>query len=428
MTFTSESLRELVRDTVLATGFVRGTFCGAIRGAASEWVRITIRPLMLRDEPHLQFSYFDGRKDFARNIPLPEASPTLDDVLAIGYSGIHLETETEEIDLRTSKKGKVFVGRKKVRREAAAEPHNRVKDVPLPEGRADRLLEVMGIAAADGRVKPTMRAKFTQINEFLKHLAHTLDDAKLKSLGRPLEILDCGCGSSYLTLAAHHWLNDVQKVPARLIGVDVNDDLIRKSVQRAEMIGAADVAFACGRIESVDAKPDIVFALHACDTATDDALARAVAAEAKLILSVPCCHHHLNEQIRTGEDAGATQNTRTGEDAGATQYELHTGEDAGATILRPILRHGILQQRIADLATDAFRALTLRIMGYRAEVVEFTSPEHTARNLMIRAVRGAPAGEETFIREYQDMKRFWNATPYIETALGDEFRKLICRP
>jgi len=393
MTFTSESLRELVRETVLGSGFLRGTFGGAIRGIAAPWVRVAIRPLMLRGEPHLQFSQFDGRKDFARNVPIASAGLALDEVLASGYSGIHLESESEDIDLRTSKKGKVFVGRKPVRREAAAEPHNRVKDVPLPEGRADRVLEVMGIAAADGRVKPTMRAKFTQINEFLKHLVHMLDDAGLKSLGRPLEILDCGCGSSYLTLAAHHYLNDVLAIPAMLIGVDVNEDLIRKSVQRAERLGAADLNFTCGPIGTVAAQPDIVFALHACDTATDDALARAVASEAKVILAVPCCHHHLNDRI-------------------------------AADVLRPILRHGILHQRAADLATDAFRALALRIAGYRTEVVEFTSPEHTARNLMIRAVRGAPVGEAAFVREYQDMKQFWNATPHIEAALGAPFQRI----
>ena len=119
-----------------------------------------------------------------------------------------------------------------------------------------------------------------------------------------------------------------------------------------------------------------------------------MSAEAKLILSVPCCHHHLNEQIQSD-------------------------------VLRPILRHGILLQRAADLATDAFRALALRIMGYRTEVVEFTSPEHTARNLMIRAVRGTPVGAAAFVREYQDMKRFWNATPFIETALGEPFQRML---
>jgi SAM-dependent methyltransferase len=400
MIVTSDSLRQLVRDTVLAANFRRATFGGASRGIPSSWVRVTVRPLVLRGEPHRQFSFFDGRKDFARNLPLHEIDAPLSEVLAVGYSGIHLETETEEIDIRTSKKGKVFIGRKAATREAAAEPHNRVKDVPLPEGRANRLLEVLGIATADGGIRPTMRAKFTQINEFLKHLKHTLDEAGLRVLGRPIEILDCGCGSSYLTLAAHQYLNDVLAIPARIVGVDVNDEVIRKSVRRAEQIGTIGLNFTCGRIEEIEAKPDIVFALHACDTATDDALARAVASEAKLLLSVPCCHHHLNDAIRP---------------------------DADAAVLRPLLRHGILQQRAADLVTDAFRALALRIMGYRTDVVEFTSPEHTARNLMIRAVRGVPIGEPQFVHEYRALKRFWNVTPYIETALGEPFRMALER-
>jgi|GEM_PF-64401 len=474
MTFPSESFREFVAGVVLGPGFRRGTFAGAIRGTPSGWVRVTVRPLALRGEPHLQFTYFDGRKDIAKNVPLSEVAPVLDAVLAAGHSGIHLETATEEIDLRTSKKGKVFVGRKAATREVEVQPHNRVKEVPLPEGHADRLLEVMGIATPEGRIKPTMRAKFTQINEFLKHLAHLLDSAGLKGLGRTLEILDCGCGSSYLTLAAHHYLNDVLAIPARLIGVDVNEEVIRKSVQRAERLDATNLNFTCGPIHDVDMNPDIVFALHACDTATDQALARAVTAEAKLILSVPCCHHHLNEQFRSlvtpassrcgvapapgvapassrcgvapassrcgvapapgvapassrcgvapaSSRCGGTNPFTSESDAAGRR----TGEDAGPTQLRPILRHGILRERAADLATDAFRALALRIMGYRTEVVEFTSPEHTARNLMIRAVRGAPAGEAAFLREYQDMKRFWNATPYIEAALGEPFLRML---
>lgn len=382
----------MVTDAVLALGFRRATFGGAIRGnTSSEWVRVVLRPVELRGERHVQFSYFNGKKDFAKNFALGEVEAPLNELLEIGYAGIHLETGAEEIDIRTTKKGKVFIGRKPTKEHvAAAEPHNRIKDVPLPEGRADKLLEVMGIATADGRVRPTMRAKFTQINEFLKHLMHVLDDAGLRSLGRPLEILDCGCGSSYLTLAAHHYLNDVLALPARIIGVDVNEELIRKSTERAEKLGTVGLNFECARIGSFEAKPDIVFALHACDTATDDAIAQTIANGAKLLLSVPCCHHHLNDSIRA---------------------------DGPTEVLRAVLRHGILQQRTADLVTDAFRALALRIMGYRTDVVEFVSPEHTARNLMIRAVGGLPVGDPAFVNEYREMKRFWNVTPYIETSL-----------
>ena len=392
MSLDRNSLRQLIVEAVLAPDFRRATFGGAARGnAASTWVRVALRPLELRGQPHLQFTYFDGKKDFARNFPRVEVEAKLNELVEIGYAGIHLETATEEIDVRTTKKGKVFVGRKQTKEHAGAtEPHNRVKDVPLPEGRANRLLEVMSIATADGRIRPTMRAKFTQINEFLKQLMHVFDDAGLRDLGRPLEILDCGCGSSYLTLAAHHYLNDVLAIPARIIGVDVNEELIRKSTARAEQIGAIGLNFACGRIGSHDSKPDIVFALHACDTATDDAIAQTIASGAKLLLSVPCCHHNLNDAIRA---------------------------DGEADVLRPMLRHGILQQRTADLVTDAFRALVLRIMGYRTDVVEFVSPEHTARNLMIRAVGGLPVSDPAFVREYEAMKRFWNVTPYLERMI-----------
>ncbi|MBY0514506.1 MAG: SAM-dependent methyltransferase, partial [Gemmataceae bacterium] len=278
------------------------------------------------------------------------------------------------------------------------ESHNRVKDVPLPEGEADHLLEVMGISGPDGRVRPTMRAKFNQINEFLKQIAHTLDDAKLNNLGREIRILDCGCGSSYLTLAAHHYLNDVLQIPTQILGVDVNDEVIRASVERADRLGANGLFFECRKIGTADVDADIVLALHACDTATDDAIAQAVRSEARLLLSVPCCHHDLNKVLTAG---------------------------GPSEVLRPMLRHGILLQRTADLVTDAFRALALRIMGYRTDVVEFVGTEHTPRNLMIRAVRGPAPGDAAHVAEYVELKRFWRVTPYIEKVLGEPFQNLV---
>ena len=158
------------------------------------------------------------------------------------------------------------------------------------------------------------------------------------------------------------------------------------------------LAFSCGRIREITAKPDIVLALHACDTATDDAIAQAIQCEAKLLLCVPCCHQNLNKSVRAEGDA---------------------------SVLRSMLRQGILRQRTADIVTDAFRAQALRIMGYRTDVVEFVTTEHTARNLLIRAVRGSPRGEEADIHEYLAMRRFWAVTPYIEKLLGEPFLHLL---
>jgi SAM-dependent methyltransferase len=382
------NLPELVRTTILHAGFRRATFGGTPRSKIPcPWVRVLVRPLLLRGESHWQFSYYDERKHIAKNFPAGELDGKIAQLLVYQFAGIHLETTEESIDIRTTKKGQVNVGRKKVANAGAAEEsHNRVKDVPLPEGKADPLLETMGILAADGKVKAGMRAKYTQVNEFLKQLKHALADAELLNLGRELVILDCGCGSSYLTLAAHHYLNDVLNVPAKLLGIDVNEEVIRKSTAKAHTLGAGDVVFQLGRIGSVDVQPDVVLALHACDTATDDALIQAVKSGAKLILSVPCCHRHLNKQIESA-------------------------------VLKPMLRHGILRERTADILTDSFRALLLRIAGYRTDVFEFISSEATARNLMIRAVHGAPVNDPAFVKEYEELKSFWGVTPYLDGRL-----------
>ncbi|MCU0702799.1 MAG: SAM-dependent methyltransferase [Fimbriiglobus sp.] len=381
----------VIRPAVLSADFRRATFGGPRRNSAPcPWVKVAIRSIPLRGVPHLQFSYFDERKNVTRNIPLTDASPALDELIAWAFGNIHITTAAEEIDLQISKKGKVLVRTKPVAVPTEVPiAHNRTKDHPLPEGKADRLLEVMGVMSAGGQVRATMRAKFTQINEFLRQLRHTLETAELLGLDRPLEILDCGCGSSHLTLAAHHYLNEILGVPARLIGVDVNQEVIRKSAAKAGKLGAA-INFQVNPIAAAEAKPDVVLALHACDTATDDAIARAVLSGAKVLLCVPCCHHHLNTQLKA---------------------------NGPAEVLRPLLRHGLLLQRSADLLTDALRALLLRIQGYKTDVVEFVGSEHTARNLMIRAVKGEAPNDPRFVREYRELKSFLGVEPYLEAMI-----------
>jgi SAM-dependent methyltransferase len=399
----ADQCRTLVQDTLLGPVFCRATFGGTIHHNRScPWVKVVVRPVELRGERHLQFAWFDGRKTLTRNYLPQETLVPLEELLAVGFASVHLSTRGEEIDIRLTRKGRLLLGRRAGNNPIAApdtgNAHNRIKEVPLPEGRADSLLEAMGIVTREGRVRPTMRPKYTQINEFLKHLVHVLEDAGLAAPGRVVEILDCGCGSSYLTLAVHHYLNDVLQIPARILGVDVNDEVIRKSVTRADRLGTEGISFTCARIGAVDIRADIVLALHACDTATDEALAQAVRSEARLILSVPCCHHNLNRTLRP---RGQTE------------------------VLRPLFRHGILRERMADLVTDAFRALALRILGYRTEVVEFVSLEHTARNVMIRAVRGPSLGVASLIAEYREMRQFFGVTPAIERMLGESFQQLV---
>jgi SAM-dependent methyltransferase len=388
---------DLIRAALASPGFVRAVFAGPPRrDRSARWTRVTVRPVATERGRSFQFEYFDDRQAFARNADDP--AEALREVLAVGFANAHLFDGQEEIEIRTSKKGKVLVARRTAAKPSVPAEHNRAKDHPLPEGLPDRLLETMGIATPDGRVRASHRDKFTQINEFLKLFAHALEPSGLAALERPLSILDAGCGSSHLTLAVHHYLNDVLRRPAEILGVDVNDAVIRKSVERAEALGAAGLSFACGPIGSIESKADIVIALHACDTATDDALAQAVRSDAKLVLAVPCCHKHLNRQLKP---AGPSE------------------------LLRPLLRHGILRERTADILTDAFRALALRIVGYRAEVMEFVNLEHTARNVLIRAVRIPDGDVSEFAKEYRELKRFWSVTPYLEGVFGERFRGLV---
>jgi len=394
-------IRELIINTVRAADFVRATWSGAARLLPTRWIRVQARPVLVRRQRQLQFSYFDGKATVVKNVSPDAVCSCLDVVLSHGFSGVHLETVGEEIDIRHSKKGRVSLSRR-TRPASASAPdlsHNRSKQLPIPEGRADRFLEVLGISTASGQIRPRMRAKYTQINQFLLQLETAIADAGLTHRERPLQILDCGCGLSYLTLAAHHYLNDILKIPASIVGIDVNETLIRKSWERSHQIGAMGLSFRCGRIGTIDQSVDIVLALHACDTATDDALAQAIRSQASLILSVPCCHRHLNRQL--------------------TSKRLE---------LRPLLRHGIIQQRLADLLTDSFRALALRILGYRTDILEFVSQEHTARNIMIRAIRGPKRGDPGFVAEYRQLREFWQVTPYLERVFGADFRSLLQNP
>ncbi|MGL4420177.1 MAG: methyltransferase, partial [Gemmataceae bacterium] len=359
--------------------------------------RIIIRPIELRGERQWQFQMYSDRQCHTKNYPAPKLDTALKPFVDFGYSAWRLEVGIVGTDLRLTRKGQLTVGQSKLATATSGiATHNRSKDVPIPEGRADTLLEALGIMTAAGMIRASMRAKYTQINEFLKHLDHAL--AEIDTLNRsPLRILDCGCGSSRLTLAAHHYLNHIQNRPAELLGVDVNPAVIAASAARAEELGAEGIQFACATIARTAVAPDIVFSLHACDTATDDALALAVEQQAALILSVPCCHKNLNQQLSLS---------------------------SAAAVMAPLLRHGLFHERQADLLTDTFRALALQIMGYKVRIVEFTSPEHTARNVMLRATRSLT--DTTKARqEYIALKAFWGVSPYIETALGASFRERL---
>lgn len=384
----AEDFRQVLREVVLdADHFVGATFSGQQRSQQVPWKKVTLRPIQLRGQYHLQFSYFDGRQDVTQNYRGEEARQELDKLLDTAFNNFHMRTTQGDIQVRITKKGKVMMHRSDECRQPPNLTHDRRKQQPLADGEPNPFLEMVGIMSADGRVKAHMQSKFRQINEFLRLVNETADLETWADDG--LYMVDCGCGNAYLTFAVFYYLNEVLGIPTALTGVDVRDDLLRNHVAVSDRMGWTGLEFQVSTIIDFQPThvPDIVLALHACDTATDEALAQAIRWGAKLIFSVPCCHHHLQQQMTTIEP------------------------------FEPVLRHGILKERLGDILTDALRAQILRIAGYKTQVIEFVSTEHTAKNLMIRAVIGGndPQARE----EYEALTSLWQVKPYLETLLAD---------
>lgn len=383
-----EQVKRLVLDEQV---FVRLTMKGQIREAVMPWRQVIVRPVLIKKARYLQFSYFNQKQDITRNYRGSEASQKLDELLALSFNSLVVQSTAEDLRVQITNKGKAILHRSKAT-TTSREPqlaHDLRKKLLLPADKPDSFLQATGIMDEQGRVRPSMQGKFSQINEFLKLLEHTGELERFEKT--PVNILDCGCGSAYLSFAAYHYLNDVRGIPARLTGIDTNETLIQKDNRQSEELGFSQACFQKSAIIDYvpQEPPDIVLALHACDTATDEAIYQGIVSQSRLIMCAPCCHHHLQRQL------------------GAVKP------------FTPIFQDGILKQRLSDILTDEFRALALRIMGYKTDVVEFVSTEHTDKNLMIRAVKRTLRDKARYIQEYLDLKKFWAVTPYIETLLGE---------
>jgi len=385
-----EQIKRLVLDEQV---FVRFTIKGRNRDADTSWRQVIVRPVLIKNERYLQFSYFNQKQDITKNYRGSQASQKLDEILALPFNSLVVQSTLEDLSVQITPKGNVILHRDKAAkgRRVPQLAHDVSKKLLLPADKPDSFLQATGIMDEQGRVRPSMQGKFSQINEFLKLLEHTGELERFDTT--PVHILDCGCGSAYLSFAAYHYLNNVRGIPAHLTGIDTNATLIQKDNRQSEELGFSDACFQKSSIIDYVPKelPDIVLALHACDTATDEAMYQGIVSQSRLIMCAPCCHHHL-------------------------QRQLHPVKP-----FTPVFQDGILEQRLSDILTDTFRALILRIMGYKTDVVEFVSPEHTDKNLMIRAVMHTQRDKARYLQEYLDLKTYWGVTPYLETLLDERF-------
>ena len=363
--------------------------------------RSSLRPLQLKGVRQFQLETSEGGRVAVRNLEALEAVPAVDRLLAqTGARELHLVTASGDLHIRVTRKGKTLVSRSKpLTREVEEAPaHDHVKRQPLQSFDAGAFLRVTGISDVDGNIKPSMRGKYDQINEFLRLFDVIV--AERPEAGTPLFLADCGCGKAYLTFAAYFYLSRRYELDVQVRGIERNVELVETVRRMAEDLGVSkDVQFLAEDLATchlVD-RPEIVMSLHACDTATDEALARAVEWGSRVILCAPCCQHELQGEMNDGGP------------------------------MRAVVRHGILRERLADILADTFRAQILRILGFRVNVMEFVSPEATARNLMLRAEYAVKPGQQQAVGEYIELRDLWQVKPYLETRLAARLEKHLSR-
>ena len=410
------ALKEEIRARVLGDGFMKIVQTVRRNG---KLFKIAMRPVAIGGEKRFQAEMTDDGQVRVKNFDANGAAEGLEEIIAQrGARELHLMTASGDLHVRVTKKGHVLISRSaEMARVAKVMPHDREKKTPLAELDSPALLKALGLADGEGKIRASMRGKYDQVNEFLKIVGDVLSGEKGRAA--PFTVVDCGCGKSYLTLALYFYLTQgLGFKDVRVMGIDRRADVIAAS---RKIAAALDVV---GRVTFVEAdlgdkgfggpnvfqgldgpdspKADMVVSLHACDTATDEALARGVEWKARYILSAPCCQHELQKTI------GKT---------GANAEKMFAG----------LLRQGILRERLCDLLTDTFRALILRILGYRTQVVEFVSPDATARNILLRAEYGVKSGQPQPVSEYLELRDGWGVTPWLETRLAEILSKHLSR-
>lgn len=386
-----DSFSEFEELFAKAETLVRVVLSGRRRNMQTPNERIDIRPVSLKDGLALQISHSDGRQMTSKNYAPAEAP--FAELLRAGFANVLLEHTQGSISLRITKKGEPLVHREYSVREQDLS-HDRSKARLLDP--SDPFLIAVGISDSSGQLKPSKMDKYRQVEEFLRLLMPTLSSAisaghiHQPTPANPLTIVDLGCGHAYLTFAAHQYLRS-QEMPVKVIGIDIRTAARDRNNEIAAQLGISDsIEFLAEEISETTLKSaDISIALHACDTATDDAIAWTINSGARLALIAPCCHHDMQAQMNEIPEP----------------WSLLT-------------RNGIMKERLGDLLTDALRMQIMKIRGYRVEAIEFIGGEHTPRNLMIRAVKTgaiADAGEE---QKYEQMLALWKVKPALAALVS----------
>lgn len=351
--------------------------------------KIVIRLMMLQNQFQYQIEKFTERQAFHINIEESDLYETLNTYFGTEYLQLSAWTKEWEYQGKISKKGKLLMNRRKSEKEQTVRRgNNREKQYCISEGKAIPPLVDMGIFSKEGKVIHSQYDKYRQINRFLELVEDELEELP----NEPLNIIDFGCGKSYLTFLLYYYLVEVKHMDVRITGLDLKADVIKRCQQTAQKYGYENLRFEQGDIQGYEQSEPVhmVITLHACDTATDYAIYNAIRWNAKVILSVPCCQHELNGQMRDNH--------------------------------LPILsRYGIIKERTSALMTDAIRGNLLEYSGYRTQLVEFIDMEHSPKNILIRAVKTKlpETKRKKALQEIEEIREMFGFNPTLYRLLTE---------
>lgn len=385
---------KLLEEIIFSDEIIYGVLSNLRKKDEDSFNKVTIKPVLIREEIKLQFAYEYKNKVLHKNLDASESIKEIENLLIQSFRQGVIFTREADYQILINKKGKASILKKKPTKEKADLSHNRKKSYIIEDGEAVDFLIRLGVMNENGKVVSKRYDKFRQINRFLEMVADVI--SKIDK-DKTLNIIDFGCGKSYLTFALYYYLVNILGLDVNIIGLDLKEDVINFCNEVAIDLNYDRLKFVYGDIKDYEAfsNVDMVVTLHACDTATDAALVKAVNWEAEAILSVPCCQHEIYDKIDN-------------------------------VTLEPMLKHGIIKEKLASLVTDSLRANVLEILGYQVQLLEFVDMEHTPKNILIRAVKSNDKNNKEYIDKYMKFKEFWGLRDlYIEKEFGERLESQL---
>ena len=366
----------------LTTPFVRMILSNK-KDKSYAYNKAVIEPIVLKNKPAWQLTLYTNKQAFQENFSTQDILvKRTEELFQNHYKQLNIFGNLEDIEVRQSKKGKLLESRHKhTLINVSSATHNRSKNYLITEQDSVPALIDMGVMTKDGKIIHAQMDKFRQINRFLE----TIDDTLKKWPQKEITVLDFGCGKSYLTFVTYYYLTQIKRLNAHVIGLDLKEEVIEKCNIVAEKYGYKNLHFEIGNIAGYKPQTsiDMVISLHACDTATDYALYNAIQWKVPIILSVPCCQHEINAQMKNA---------------------------------RPLItKYGLLKERFCALLTDAIRANLLEACGYSVQILEFIDFAHTPKNLLIRAIK---TGKKANSEQTQQACAQFNISPTLQKLLG----------